>query len=187
MGLDGLRRAGVLLVLLSAFVSGCHSGNGRPRELLYGEAAAEFKPVPKSLISVGRVLTGTALGRRFALCRPAGVPVDVRVVERIGVFSESLTFADRRNRTLYSCDLALGARSRTEIESARTSQNFYPRTKNSETFSQQSGEKRYERPEMTPHDEKPMTATTTKTKQKETTIMKTKLVKRFRSRMLRAW
>ena len=104
MGLDGLRRAGVLLVLLSAFVSGCHSGNGRPRELLYGEAAAEFKPVAKSVVSVGRVLTGTALGRRFALCRPAGVPVDVRVVERIGVFSESLTFADRRNRTLYSCD-----------------------------------------------------------------------------------
>jgi len=56
-----------------------------------------------------------------------------------------------------------------------------------ETFSGVSGEKRYERPEMTPHDEKPMTATTTKTKQKETTIMKTKLVKRFRSRMLRAW
>jgi hypothetical protein len=56
-----------------------------------------------------------------------------------------------------------------------------------ETFSPKSGEKRYERPEMTPHDEKPMTATTAKTKQKETTIMKTKLVKRFRSRMLRAW
>jgi len=34
---------------------------------------------------------------------------------------------------------------------------------------------------MTPHDEKPMTATTTKTKQKETTIMKTKLVKRIAS------
>jgi len=104
MGLDGLRRVGVLLVLLSAFVSGCDSGNGRPRELLYGEAAPEFEPVPKSVVSIGRVLTGTALGRRFALCRPAGVPVDVRVVERIGVDSESLTFADRRNRTLYSCD-----------------------------------------------------------------------------------
>ncbi len=34
---------------------------------------------------------------------------------------------------------------------------------------------------MTPHDEKPMTATTTKTKQKETTMMKTKLVKRIAS------
>ena len=37
---------------------------------------------------------------------------------------------------------------------------------------------------MTPHDEKPMTATTTKTKQKETTMMKTKLVKRIASSSL---
>src|SRR5437870_9323578 len=50
-----------------------------------------------------------------------------------------------------------------------------------ETFSPKSGEKRNERPQMTPHDEKPMTATTTKTKQKETTMMKTKLVKRIAS------
>jgi len=45
-----------------------------------------------------------------------------------------------------------------------------------ETFFGVSGEKRYERPEVTLHDEKPMTATTAKTKQKETTIMKTKLL-----------
>src|SRR5947207_15065635 len=56
-----------------------------------------------------------------------------------------------------------------------------PAAKIPETFSPKSGEKRYERPEVTPHDEKPMTATTTKTKQKETTIMKTKLVKRIAS------
>ena len=104
MGMDGLRHAGVVLALLSAFVSGCDHGKGRPHTLLYGEAAAEFKPVAGSVIAVGRVLPGPALGRRFALCRPTGVPADVRVVERIGVFSESLTFADRRNRTLYSCD-----------------------------------------------------------------------------------
>ena len=104
MGMDGLTRASVVLALLSAFVSGCDGGKGRPHALLYGEAAAEFKPVAGSVIAVGRVLPGPALGRRFAGCRPTGVPTDVRVVERIGVFSESLTFADRRNRTLYSCD-----------------------------------------------------------------------------------
>jgi hypothetical protein len=104
MGLDGLKHVAILVVLASALVSGCNSGKHSPRELLYGEAAAEFKPVPKSVISAGRLLTGTALGRRFTLCRPAGIPVDVRVVERVGVFSESLTFADRPSRTLYACD-----------------------------------------------------------------------------------
>src|SRR5206468_12465324 len=70
----------------------------------------------------------------------------------------------------------------TDSNRARTDvPKFYPRTKNPGTLSPKSGEKRYERPEVTPHDEKPMTATTTKTKQKETTIMKTKLVKRIAS------
>jgi hypothetical protein len=104
VGLDGLRRTVLLIVSLSIPLAGCDSGKKRPGELLYGEAAAEFKPVPNSVISVGRILTGTALGRRFTLCRPGGIPADVRVIERIGVFSESLTFGDRRNRTLYSCD-----------------------------------------------------------------------------------
>jgi len=104
VGLDGLRRAVLLIVSLSIPLAGCDSGKKPPRKLLYGEAAAEFKPAPNSVISVGRVLTGTALGRRFTLCRPSGIPADVRVIERIGVFSESLTFADRRNRMLYSCD-----------------------------------------------------------------------------------
>lgn len=104
MGLDGLRRAVLVVGLLSACVTGCHGGTSRPERLLYGEVAAEFKPVPHSVLAIGRVLPGTALGRRFALCRPAGVPADVPVVERIGVFAESLTFADRRRRTIHSCD-----------------------------------------------------------------------------------
>ena len=104
MGLDGLRRMAVVLGLLSGCLAGCHGGGGPPRHLLYGEAAAEFKPVAKSVISVGRVITGTTLGRRFTLCRPAGIAADTRVVERIGVFAESLTFADRRNHTVYACD-----------------------------------------------------------------------------------
>ena len=104
MGLDGLRRMAVVLGLLSGCLSGCRGDGGPPRHLLYGEPAAEFRPVPHSVISVGRVLTGTVLGRRFTLCRPGGIAADSRVVERIGVFSESLTFADRRNRTVYACD-----------------------------------------------------------------------------------
>jgi hypothetical protein len=102
--LDGLRRATFVTGLLCVCLVGCHGGKARPGDLLYGEAAAEFEPVPHSVIALGRVLTGTTLGRRFALCRPAGVPADVRVVERIGVFAESLTFADRRKATVYSCD-----------------------------------------------------------------------------------
>lgn len=104
MGLDRLRRAALVIGLLAACLTGCHVGKGRPERLLYGEAAAEFGPVPRSVVSVGRIVTGTALGRRFTLCRPPGIPADVLVVERIGVFAESLTFADRRNATVYACD-----------------------------------------------------------------------------------
>ena len=104
MGLDGLSRAALAVVVLSAWVAGCHGGGSQPDRLLYGEAAAEFEPVPHSVLSIGRVLPGSALGRRFALCRPAGIPADVPVVERIGVFAESLTFADRRSSTIHSCD-----------------------------------------------------------------------------------
>ena len=102
--MDGLRCATLVIGMLCACLVGCHGGQSRPRELLYGEAAAEFKPVPHSVIAVGRVLTGSALGRRFALCRPAGIPADARVVERIGVFAESLTFVDQKKATVYSCD-----------------------------------------------------------------------------------
>jgi hypothetical protein len=101
--LDGLRRA-VLVLGLSACLAGCHGGKGPPRQLLYGEPAAEFKPVQHSVVSAGRILPGSVLGRRFALCRSPGIAADVRVVERVGVFAESLTFADRRNRTVYACD-----------------------------------------------------------------------------------
>ena len=102
--MDGLSRAAVVLGVVSVCLAGCHGGGGPPRQLLYGEAAATFKPVPGSVISVGRVLTGTALGRRFALCRPAGIAADTRVVERIGVFGESLTFANRSVTGVYACD-----------------------------------------------------------------------------------
>ncbi len=103
MGLDRLKleALGVMVVLLAT--AACGSG-GRPKHFLYGEPVAEFSPVRGSVLAIGRALRGTTLGRRFTLCRPASVGLDALVVERIGVFGESLTFADPRSRTLYSCD-----------------------------------------------------------------------------------
>jgi hypothetical protein len=105
VGLDRLRW--LLVALLVGVLSGCDS-NERPRHLLYGERAAEFRPVQGSVVAIGRVLRGTTLGRRFVLChsglRFTSVATDALVVERIGVFSQSLTFADRRRRTVYACD-----------------------------------------------------------------------------------
>ena len=107
MGLDRLRLVGGAVMLIAIF-AGCDSGGGPPKRLLYGERAAEFRPVHGSIVSSGRVLRGATLGRRFALCRSGmrfgSVAPDALVVERIGVFAESLTFADRRHRTVYACD-----------------------------------------------------------------------------------
>jgi hypothetical protein len=101
MGLDRLGR--VALLIAAVLLVGCDS-QSRPKRLLYGEPGAEFKPVPGSVVAIGRVLRGTTLGRRFLSCRPDSVARDARVVERIGVFSESLTFSDRRHRTVFACD-----------------------------------------------------------------------------------
>jgi hypothetical protein len=104
VGLDRLSLAALLLGVV--LLAGCDSGDARPERLLYGETALEFKPVPGSVITIGRGLDGTTLGRRFASCRPtgAGIRNDAVVVERIGVFGESLTFADSDGKTLYACD-----------------------------------------------------------------------------------
>ncbi len=102
----GLDRLSLTLLLAVVLLAGCDSGGGRPERLLYGQAAQEFRPVPGSVIANGRVLNGTTLGRRFTSCRPtgAGVRTDAVVVERIGVFGESLTFADSGHKILYACD-----------------------------------------------------------------------------------
>jgi hypothetical protein len=104
VGLDGVRLA--MLLLAVVLLAGCDSGGARPKRLLYGEAAQELKAVSGSVIAIGRVLDGTTLGRRFTSCRPAGAEIgnDAVVVERIGVFGESLTFADPGRKTLYACD-----------------------------------------------------------------------------------
>ena len=109
MGLDRLSLAAPILAVVLLF--GCDSGEDRPSRLLYGEPVQEFGPVAGSVMTVGRVLDGTTLGNRFTSCRPvgAGIGNDSVVVERIGVFGESLTFADAGHKTLYGCDGGIDA------------------------------------------------------------------------------
>jgi hypothetical protein len=103
VGLDRLTAIALAAVVLAA---GCRDGgaSATPGRLLYGEPAQRFAPVPDSVVAAGRVLDAGTLGRRFASCSPAADANGTVVVERIGVFSESLSFTDKRGTTLYSCD-----------------------------------------------------------------------------------
>ena len=105
MGLDGLKLGGLALVVLVA--AACNSG-GRPKHLLYGGRAAEFRPVEGSVVAEGRVLSRATLGRRLENCLFRGdrgsVAPDAQVVERVGVEGESLTFANRSGTGVYACD-----------------------------------------------------------------------------------
>jgi hypothetical protein len=105
LGLDGLK-AGALVLLL--FVAAACDSGGRPKELLYGGKASEFRPVRGSVIAVGRVLRRAALGRRLDDCLLRGdratVARDALVAERVGVDGESLTFANRNRTGVYACD-----------------------------------------------------------------------------------
>jgi hypothetical protein len=49
-----------MLLVSVALLAGCDDGGARPERLLYGEAAPEFKPVPGSVIAIGRVLDGSS-------------------------------------------------------------------------------------------------------------------------------
>ena len=101
--MDRLRLTAVLLAAASV-LSGCHGGSSPPARLLYGEPAQSFTPIGRSVVTVARVLDPATLGGRFTSCPVASVPHGGLVVERIGVFGESLTFTDRKRRTLYACD-----------------------------------------------------------------------------------
>jgi hypothetical protein len=104
--LDGLKAGAFILLLFVA--AACGSGGSRSRQLLYGGKASEFRPVPGSVIAVGRVIRREALGRRLDECLSRGerssVAPDALVIERIGVDSESLTFVTRDRTGLYGCD-----------------------------------------------------------------------------------
>ena len=112
MGLDrltGAARLSAALLLLA--VPGCDD-DARPERLLHGQAAAEFRPVEGSVVSQTRVLRADFLGRRLALCLKSfgtDVPGDTVVVERVGVFAESLTFRDPGARHVFACDGGIDA------------------------------------------------------------------------------
>jgi hypothetical protein len=99
--MDRLIRALLALVVVT---SACSGGGGRPKRLLDGRPAAQFRPVRDSVVSAGRVLRHADV----ADCLPKGdredVPPDALVVERIGVDGESLTFANRDGDGVYACD-----------------------------------------------------------------------------------
>lgn len=113
MGLDRLIRGvtlGAVFLVLAA--AGCGKED-RPKRLLYGEPAAELLPVRGSVVTQTRVVHAGFLGRRLALCLSrfgeSEPPAETIVVERIGVFAESLTFQDSRHRRVYACDGGTGA------------------------------------------------------------------------------
>jgi hypothetical protein len=107
VGLDGLIKGTTLCAAVVLFaLAGCDD-EARPDRLLHGQAAAEFRPVDGSVVSQTRVLRAGFLGRRLLCLRSAErarFPADTVVVERIGVFAESLTFLDRGGRDVYACD-----------------------------------------------------------------------------------
>jgi hypothetical protein len=113
VGLDRLIKGTALCAaFLLIAVAGCDD-ESPPARLLHGQAAAEFRPVEGSVVSQTRVLRAEFLGRRMTLClrsaERANFPADTVVVERIGVFAESLTFLDRGGRHVYSCDGGIDA------------------------------------------------------------------------------
>jgi hypothetical protein len=110
MGLDRLKPLTLVLVVI---VAAACDGGGRPRHLLYGQPAAEFRPARGSVMTEGRVLRRATLGRGLESCLPpadrAAVAVDAKVVERVGVFDQSLTFANRSGTGVYACDGGIDA------------------------------------------------------------------------------
>ena len=83
-------------------------GSGRPRHLLSGEPAGEFRPVHGGVLTLSRALPAATLARRLDDCLfrsdRADVRADALVVERVGVKGESLTVANRGGAGIYACD-----------------------------------------------------------------------------------
>jgi len=100
VGLDRLMLNAAAAVAVAA--ASCGHGSGRPARLLDGRPAAEFAPVPGSVVAAGRVLQLSALADCLPLSERANVPPDTPVVERVGVSDRSLTFASRTR--VYACD-----------------------------------------------------------------------------------
>jgi hypothetical protein len=107
MGLDRL----MLNVAAAAAVlaAGCGHGAGRPARLLDGRPAAHFLPVPDSVVGAARMLQRADVHDCLSATDRATIPADTVVVERIGVDSRSLTFADRERTRVYACDGGIDA------------------------------------------------------------------------------
>lgn len=101
MGLDRL----IVVAALGVIAAACGARHGPPARLLDGSPAARFDPVGNSVIARSRVVQ---LGDRAADCLSAAdranVAADSSAVERVGVDSESLTFAGRDGAVVYACD-----------------------------------------------------------------------------------
>jgi hypothetical protein len=107
MGLDRL----MLNVAAAAAVlaAGCGHGGSRPARLLDGRPAAQFRPVPDSVVGAARVLERADLDDCLSAADRAMIPADTLVVERVGVDSRSLTFANRERTRVYACDGGIDA------------------------------------------------------------------------------
>lgn len=94
--------------VVAIVAAGCGGGGGgRPTRLLDGRPAAQFAPVPGSVVAAGRVLRLSNLGDAdecLAAIDGTDVGGDAPVVERIGVAGKSLTFANRSGSGVYACD-----------------------------------------------------------------------------------
>jgi len=99
--LDRLSIAALGFVVLAA--AAC-DGGGRPGRLVNGDTAAEFGPVPGSVLTEARVLQNGTVESCLGHDESANVSADAVAVERVGVSGESLTFADRGGTGVYACD-----------------------------------------------------------------------------------
>lgn len=106
MGLDRLMRN--VAAAAAVLAAGCGHG-GRPARLLDGRPAAHFRPVPDSVVAAARVLERADVDDCLSGADRATVPADTLVVERIGVDSRSLTFANREQTRVYACDGGIDA------------------------------------------------------------------------------
>jgi hypothetical protein len=107
MGLDRLMLA--LVAAAAVLASGCGHGSSRPARLLDGRPAAHFGPVPDSVLGAARLLELADVDDCLPAADRATVPADTLVVERIGVDSRSLTFANREQTRVYACDGGIDA------------------------------------------------------------------------------
>jgi hypothetical protein len=100
MGLDRLTLPAAVVCLAVA----CSSGGGRPGHLLDGRTAPRFGPVRDSVVSTARVLERSDVQDCLVGADREFVGASAIVVERIGVYGRSLTFASRDGTRVYACD-----------------------------------------------------------------------------------